>query len=234
MKYVPSIAFDEMSGSAKGVTAAKVRGRKYIRNRGYGGAARTSAQAAVKSIFKQLSQSWRNLTNAQILAWNALAQTQAGKSVLGTSSKISGANLYSRLNYWIVACGGQAIANPPALQGVEAPTEAVITLTPTKFTFELEGEPEGVENLKLIVQASAPQSNGVTRAYSKAVQIGGPLEAVTEEYDLKKDYDEKHGAPNAASPKVFIKYFFVNTVTGEKSGEMLVLATLQEEQPDGE
>lgn len=234
MKYVPSIAFDEMSGSAKGVTAAKVRGRKYIRNRGYGGAARTSAQAAVKSIFKQLSQSWRNLTNAQILAWNALAQTQAGKSVLGTSSKISGANLYSRLNYWIVACGGQAIANPPALQGVEAPTEAVITLTPTKFTFELEGEPEGVENLKLIVQASAPQSNGVTRAYSKAVQIGGPLEAVTEEYDLKKDYDEKHGAPNAASPKVFIKYFFVNTITGEKSGEMLVLATLQEDQPDGE
>lgn len=234
MKYVPSIAFDEMSGSAKGVTAAKVRGRKYIRNRGYGGAARTSAQAAVKSIFKQLSQSWRNLTNAKILAWNALAQTQAGKSVLGTSSKISGANLYSRLNYWIVACGGQAIANPPALQGVEAPTEAVITLTPTKFTFELEGEPEGVENLKLIVQASAPQSNGVTRAYSKAVQIGGPLEAVTEEYDLKKDYDEKHGAPNAASPKVFIKYFFVNTVTGEKSGEMLVLATLQEDQPDGE
>ena len=234
MKYVPSIAFDEMSGSAKGVTAAKVRGRKYIRNRGYGGAARTSAQAAVKSIFKQLSQSWRNLTNAQILAWNALAQTQAGKSVLGTSSKISGANLYSRLNYWIVACGGQAIANPPALQGVEAPTEAVITLTPTKFTFELEGEPEGVENLKLIVQASAPQSNGVTRAYSKAVQIGGPLEAVTEEYDLKKDYDEKNGAPNAASPKVFIKYFFVNTVTGEKSGEMLVLATLQEDQPDGE
>ena len=36
MKYIPSIAFEEMSGSAKGVTAANVRGRKYIRNRGYG------------------------------------------------------------------------------------------------------------------------------------------------------------------------------------------------------
>ena len=81
-------------------------------------------------------------------------------------------------------------------------------------------------------QRHSPQSDGVTRAYSKAVQIGGPLDAVTEEYGLKKDYDEKHGAPNAASPKVFIKYFFVNTVTGEKSSEMLVLATLQEDQPD--
>lgn len=28
MKYIPSIAFEEMSGSAKGVTAAKTRGRK--------------------------------------------------------------------------------------------------------------------------------------------------------------------------------------------------------------
>ena len=68
---------------------------------------------------------------------------------------------------------------PPALQGVEAPTEAVVTLTPTKFTFELESEPENVQDLKLIIQASAPQSNGVTRAYCKAVQIGGVLEAVT-------------------------------------------------------
>lgn len=229
MKYVPSIAFDEMSGSAKGVTAAKTMGRKYIRNRGYGGSAGTSAQASVKSIFKQLSQAWKNLTNAQILAWNALALTQAGKSVLGTSAKISGANLFTRLNYWVVACGGNVMQNPPTLQGVEAPTEAVITLTPSKFTFELEGEPENPENLKLIVMASAPQSNGVTRAYSKAVRVGAPLEAASEVYDLKKDYDEKNGVPTSAAPKVFMKYFFVNTVTGEKSGEMLVSVKLQEE-----
>lgn len=87
MKYVPSIAFDEMSGSAKGVTAAKTRGRKYIRNHGYGGSTRTSYQASVKSIFKQLSQAWKGLTNAQILAWNAAANTAEGKSVLDTKSR---------------------------------------------------------------------------------------------------------------------------------------------------
>ena len=42
------------------------------------------------------------------------------------------------------------------------------------------------------VMTSAPLSNGVTHAFSKAVQIGGVLEAVTEEYDLKQDYDGKH------------------------------------------
>ena len=55
-----------MSGSAKGVTAAKTRGRKYIRKRRYGGSTRTEFQASVKSVFKQLSQSWKALSNAQI------------------------------------------------------------------------------------------------------------------------------------------------------------------------
>ena len=221
MKYFPSIAFDEMSGSAKGVTAAKVRGRKYIRNRGYGGAVRTAAQASVKSIFKQLSQSWKNLSNQNILAWNALAQTQAGKSVLGTASKISGANLYTRLNYWIVKCGGEALATPPTLVGVDAPAEADLDLSADAFNFQLTGLPDSTENLKLIIMASAPQSNGISRAYSKAVQIGEPREIVDALIDIKSDYEAVHGAVTDAAPKVFLKYFFVNTVTGEKSGEML-------------
>lgn len=87
MKYIPSIAFEEMSGSAKGVTAAKTRGRKYIRNRGYGSNVRTEFQSSVKSVFKQLSQAWQGLTNAQILAWNAAAGSAEAKSVLGSKAR---------------------------------------------------------------------------------------------------------------------------------------------------
>ena len=87
MKYIPSIAFEEMSGSAKGVTAAKVKSRKYIRNRGYGGSVRTADQAKVKGVFKRLTTMWRGLTNDQILA--KLALSQEARSVLGTKGKIS-------------------------------------------------------------------------------------------------------------------------------------------------
>ena len=119
-----------MSGSAKGVTAAKTMGRKYIRNRGYGGGTRTAAQAAVKSVFKQLSQGWKSLTNEQILAWNSLALSQAGRSILGTSSKITGSNLYMRLNYWIVYCGGDALTVPPTriLSSIRLPSRATLLL----------------------------------------------------------------------------------------------------------
>ena len=113
MKYIPSIAFEEMSGSAKGVTAAKMKSRKYIRNRGYGGSVRTADQAKVKGVFKRLTTMWKSLTSAQILAWNKLALSQEGRSVLGSKAKISGSNLFTRLNYWIVACGGAPVENLP-------------------------------------------------------------------------------------------------------------------------
>ena len=129
MKYIPSIAFEEMSGSAKGVTAAKVKSRKYIRNRGYGGSTRTSYQASVKAVFKQLSQAWKSLTNAQILAWNAAANTAEGRSVLGTKGKISGCNLFMRLNYWVVYCGGSIMTAVPTLSGVETPDDVTLVLS---------------------------------------------------------------------------------------------------------
>ena len=76
--------------------------------------------------------------------------------------------------------------------------------------------------------ASAPQSNGVTKAFSKAVQIGAPREIVDAAIDIKAEYEAAHGVPNTAAPKVFMKYFFVNSTTGEKSGEMLIQATYAE------
>ena len=226
MKYVPSIAFEEMSGSAKGVTAAKVKSRKYIRNRGYGGSTRTSYQASVKAVFKRLSQAWRGLTNAQILAWNAAANTAEGRSVLGTKGKISGCNLFMRLNYWVVYCGGDIMTSVPSLSGVEAPADASVTLTASAMQFTLASIPESVTNLKLIIQASEPQGNGITSAYSKAAAFDSPYTPVASAIDIKAKYDAKNGAPSAGAPKVFFKYFYVNTATGEKSGEKMLTAVL--------
>ena len=123
-------------------------------------------------------------------------------------------------------CGGVALATPPNLVGVEAPAEAELDLSAEAFSFQLTDMPAATDNLKLVILASAPQSNGVTRAYSKAVQIGEPRDIVDGVIDIKTDYEATHGAVNEAAPKVFLKYFYVNTKTGEKSGEMMAMITL--------
>ena len=221
MKYIPSIAFEEMSGSAKGVTAAKMKNRKYIRNRGYGGSIRTSDQAKVKSVFKMLTTKWKTLTNEQILAWNKLALSQAGRSVLGTSAKISGSNLFTRLNYWVVTLGGQVMVTPPELNSVEAPSTATIVCQGDTFTFKLDEAPADNGGLFLIIEATEGQSNGVTRAHSKAAAIKLVEEPDDTAINIAADYVAKHGAPSAAAPKIFFRYYFVNSSTGEKSGTML-------------
>ena len=221
MKYIPSIAFEEMSGSAKGVTAAKMKSRKYIRNRGYGGSVRTADQAKVKGIFKQLTTMWKSLTGEQILAWNKLALSQEGRSVLGTKAKISGANLFTRLNYWIVACGGSASVTPPTLAGIENPSSATIVCQGETFTFKLDQALADNGGIVLVIEASEGQSNGVARAHSKAVAIKMVEEPDATAVNIRADYVAKHGAPSAAAPKIFFRYYFVNSSTGEKSGTML-------------
>ena len=69
-----------------------------------------------------------------------------------------------RLNYWVVYCGGSIMTAVPNLSGVEAPAGATIVLTPAAMTFTLDSIPADVTNLKLVIQASDPQGNGITRA----------------------------------------------------------------------
>ena len=44
--------------------------------------------------------------------------------------------------------------------------------------------------------------------------------------NIKDDYEAVHGAVTEAAPKVFLKYFYATTKTGEKSGEMLATVKL--------
>ena len=220
MKYIPSIAFEEMSGSAKGVTAAKNKGRKFIKNRGYGSRIGTSDQAANKGVMKYITTSWKSLSNDQILAWNKLALSQEAKSILGTKAKISGLNLFQRLNFWVVKLGGSLMLNPPTLEGVETPSSATITCTSAAFTFTLDQPIADNGGIYLVIQASEGQSNGVSRAYGKAVQIHAEEEPTSAAIDIKSAYESKHGALGAGAPKVFFRYFYVNSSTGETSVPM--------------
>ena len=229
MKYIPSIAFEEMSGSAKGVTAAKNKGRKFIKNRGYGGRIGTIDQAKNKGVMKMITTKWKSLTNEQILAWNKLALTQDAKSVMGTKARISGLNLFQRLNFWVVKLGGNIMEMPPTLVGVETPSNATIVCNSSAFTFKLDQPLFDNGGIYLVIQASEGQSNGVSRGYGKAVHILEVEEPTDAVIDIKAAYESKHGALGTGAPKVFFKYFFVNSSTGETSVPMQALAIYEAE-----
>ena len=61
------------------------------------------------------------------------------------------------------------------------------------------------------------QSTELQRGRFRFQSYGLGLTAI----NIAADYVAKHGAPSAAAPKIFFRYYFVNSSTGEKSGTML-------------
>ena len=72
-----------------------------------------------------------------------------------------------------------------------------------------------------VIEASAPTSHGISNAFDKASAFADPFSVVAESMDIKAAYDNKNGAPSAGRPKIFMRYFYVNAVTGEKSADIL-------------
>ena len=225
MKCKPSIAFDAMSGSAREVTAARTSSGTYLRNRSHGCASRTPQQAEVRRIFRQLSTSWRQLTAQQIMAWNTVAETQSGRHVLGQAARITGANLYQRLNFWVVRCGGTPLSTPPELKGVVAPPRASLTVTDTMVQLSVLDSVRQ-SGLKLVLMATAPQGRGITTSAGRGAIIYGPADPSAGNIDLTSDYTARYGAPSASRPQVFASLFLVNPATGERSSQISLKAVL--------
>jgi hypothetical protein len=231
MRYKPSIAFDRMSGSAKGVTASQNKGAIFIRTRGTGSKKRTADQATIKSIFKQLQQNWKNLGAAEIQAWNNAAKSQSGRRVLGQKAQLTGSNLYLRLNFWVVRCGGQPIGLPPVLTGSEQPAVAQAAISNGSFMFRLNSVPQQAAGLRLVIMATGPQTVGTVTGVGRGSTFCEPLVPSAGAVNLLQQYAAKFGTPNVGKPKVFLRYFFVNPTTGEKSGEQLINAFYSATEP---
>ena len=220
-----------MSGSAKGVTASQNKGAIFIRTRGTGSKKRTADQANIKSIFKQLQQNWKNLGAAEIQAWNNAAKSQSGRRVLGQKAQLTGANLYLRLNFWVVRCGGQPIGLPPVLTGIEQPAVAEAAISNGSFMFRLNSVPEQAAGLRLVIMATGPQTVGTVTGVGRGSTFCEPLVPSAGAVNLLQTYAGKFGMPNAGKPKVFLRYFYVNPLTGEKSGEQLINAFYSATEP---
>lgn len=220
-----------MSGSAKGVTASSNKGAIFIRTRGHGTKKRTADQSVIKSIFRLLTQNWKNLSPDQIQAWNQAAKTQSGRRILGQKAQLTGSNLYLRLNFWVVRCGGQPLSLPPTLTGIEQPAVAAAAISDGSFMFRLGSVPEGADGLRLVIMATGPQTVGTVTGVGRGSTFCEPLVPAVGAVNLLQAYAGKFGMPNVGKPKVFLRYFYVNPGTGEKSGEQLIQAFYSSTEP---
>lgn len=105
------------------------------------------------------------------------------------------------------------------------PSSATIVCQGETFTFKLDQALADNGGIYLVIEATEGQSNGVSRPHSKASAIKMVEDLDATAIDIRADYVAKNGAPNEAAPKIFFRYYYVNSATGEKSGVILAEVT---------
>lgn len=213
MIALPSIAFGGFSGSAKGVTARQVGGRSILSVKGHPTGPATNAQVVRRASLSKITKSYKLLSESQMQEWDRLAEHASGKSVLGQKAKISGVNLFVRLNANRRMAGESLIMDAPtSINSVPNVDYSQVWATPSVITFK--GITHQNSPNKLVVKMSVSQSPGVSSGWSKTVIIADGLEDDWGEADVTTLYMKTLGVSPVAGQKIFIETYWLDTETG--------------------
>ena len=111
---------------------------------------------------------------------------------------------------------------------VISPADATVKYGTTEGTYDLDASPTytNAGTYTVYYQVSKPDYTIVTGSANvtiekKAAAIHLEEEPDADAIDIRAEYVAKNGAPSAAAPKIFFRYYFVDSSTGVKSQEML-------------
>ena len=213
MIALPSIAFGGFSGSAKGVTARYQDGRSILSLKSHPGGEATRAQLARRANLKKITQSWKTLTELQRKEWEKLAEHATGQSVFGQKARLSGINLYVRLNANRTMAGETMLSDAPQSNPVMPLVEyGSASVTPQLVVFS--GVKHQALPYKLVVKMSGSQSPGISSGWSKTVIISSEVEDDWGAADVTELYLNTIGVEPTPGQKVFIETYWLDTSTG--------------------
>jgi len=199
---------------------------------------RTSFQTLTRGILSGISSSFRNLTGAQVDAWNASAQddnpNSLRRNVFGDVRRLSGSQLYQRVNNILTTLGQALYTSPPTVGSTDSVTAAALTGAETGQALDLDlttfaGATAVPTNTFLVVYATAQKGNGSSYFGASQYRLIGFFPATTaiNPCDISAEYIARFGALNSGS-RVGVKCHFVFNNAGvfSKGGDVYASATI--------
>lgn len=208
----PSIAFNEFSGSAKGVTARYTKGRTVLSVRCYPTGIASPTQLISRSNLAKISRAYKQLSDSQQLAWGILAERLNSRTVLGSKIKLTPHNAFVRLNCNRALAGEGILMDPPVEKNIPLVRFAAFYVNSEEVTVEEVQQPD--DNYKLVVKMTGAQSAGVSNAWSKTVVISSTEDADWGDLDLTDAFAEVKGTSPADGMKYFVEMYWLDAETG--------------------
>lgn len=213
MKALPSIAFNDFSGSAKDVTARSTSGGTILSVRSYPSKAHSPNQKIQRNNLSKISRTYKQLTDSQMQSWEVLAKHLKATSYLGSSAEMTAHNAFVRINVNRSLAGEPILKNAPSHTGL-IPDVAYSSVVMTPQLIMFSGIKHESAPYKLVVKMSASQSAGILNGWSKTVLLASDIEDDWGEADVTRLYLKAIGVEPVPGQKVFIEAYWMNTQTG--------------------
>ncbi len=188
----------------------------YIRNKVTPVNPQTPSQSAVRAVFADISQAWRDLSQAERDQWNEAVINFSFTDVFGDTIDPTGFNLHQQLNLNLSAIGQAFITTPPAPADVQSLTNLAVDVQNAAQTV-IVASTEAIEvNTDFIIKATAGLSAGIDFVKTEFKQIVVANSTDPFPIDISTGYIAVFGAVPAAGTKVFVEMVGVNDSTGQR------------------
>jgi len=212
-------------GKVGGHVASRNRSGAYLRTKVTPVNPGTTYQTDARNRLGGLSSTWKGLTAAQRLAWNAAVVDYATTDIFGDLRNPSGFILHQKLNNNLLNIGKAAITVPPLSTAVvplltmsfAAINGGAATLT---YTAPIEADQS------LIVFATPALSPGKSFVKSEYRQIAVMVAADVTPYVITTEYEAKFGAIGASGQKIFIKAYNIHWDSGQAGIPLSAVAVI--------
>lgn len=200
---VKFIHVSDARGKIGGSVASKNKFGNYFRSKTSPVNPQTTYQQAQRNEFTSWAQGWRGLTAAQQNSWNAAVEDFQKSNVFGDKVRLTGMQLYIRLNVNIALVGGSPIVVPPAPGSVTAIDSIAVDPDVSDATITNTISPAAPATQKYAVYATPPVSAGQRFIKNKLRLITTIDNAGGTTNDITSAYEARFGTSWKVAGKVF-------------------------------
>lgn len=213
MKALPSIAFQDFSGTAGNVTARSTSGGTVLSVRSYPCKVYSPSQRARRNALATISRAYKKLSDSQMKEWANLADKMKGTSFFGKSAELTAHNAFVRINSNRRMAGMSLLSEAPAYKS-DTPqvTYSDFWIKEDKLVFI--GIEQPSETLRLVLRMGTAQSAGISSGWGNLVIVSPDIIPDWGEVDALELYCDKFGVTPEPGKKYFIEMYWLDIDTG--------------------
>ena len=175
----------------------------------------TPAQQLVRQFMASISQAWKGITQAQRDIWNQVTSNYQTTNIFGDLFAYTGFNLFMKFNRNLLEIGEAQITDAPAPEAVQGYTALSIAVDVFTTDFLITYAPAIDADTKVIVYATAPQSQGKNFVKSEYRKIDVIATADASPFDIIAEYNAKFGSVGPEGGKIFLQLRPISLGTGQ-------------------